>query len=161
MAVERFLAKAIIPSDVLSGCWEWRAAKAGGGYGRFAPDGRRQVQAHRFAYEIVCGAIPDGLDLDHLCRNRGCVNPAHLEPVTRQENVRRGLAMESRWNRGLPSKNPGERHKLAKLTDERVRAIRRRVAAGEEQKTLAAEFGVSCALVCLVVKRKIWKHVSN
>ena len=71
------------------GCWEWTAHHHLGGYGRLRLGGR-MVMAHRFAYELWVGPIPDGLGLDHLCRNRGCVNPAHLEPVTHRTNVLRG-----------------------------------------------------------------------
>lgn len=85
---DRFWAK-VDRSDE-SGCWLWTAHTAAG-YGRFRMNRPRRVAcAHRVAYELVVGPIPEGLDLDHLCRNRGCVNPAHLEPVTRGENVRRG-----------------------------------------------------------------------
>lgn len=70
-------------------CWVWTAAQAGAGYGWFW-DGRRPVYAHRFAYELLVGSIPEGLTLDHLCRNRLCVNPAHLEAVSLGENLRRG-----------------------------------------------------------------------
>lgn len=75
-----------------SGCWLW-AGSTRDGYGRFLHDGRF-VQAHRWSYERVIGAVPEGLQLDHLCRTRCCVNPAHLEPVTLEENVRRGLVGE-------------------------------------------------------------------
>lgn len=78
-----------------SGCWEWIGRRNQGGYGRFyigtGTNDQRYASAHRWSYERVVGEIPDGLDLDHLCRNRSCVNPAHLEPVTRQENIRRGV----------------------------------------------------------------------
>jgi hypothetical protein len=72
-------------------CWEWLGTRNDRGYGRFAipspTGGMRQVRAYRFAYELLVGAIPEGLEIDHLCRNRGCVNPAHLEPVTHRENM--------------------------------------------------------------------------
>lgn len=64
-------------------CWEWTGQKDSG-YGRYS--GR---PAHRVTYEVLVGPIPDGLTLDHLCRNKGCVNPDHLEPVTSSENTRR------------------------------------------------------------------------
>ena len=73
-----------------SGCWEWLAGKDPSGYGSVRWEGRTRG-AHRVAYEVLVGPVPDGLELDHLCRNRACINPAHLEPVTRRENVRRGF----------------------------------------------------------------------
>jgi len=75
----------------LGPCWLWTASRSGG-YGRFSI-GDGKVQAHRFAYELLVGEIPDGLDLDHLCRVRHCVNPTHLEPVTRRVNTLRGLTI--------------------------------------------------------------------
>ena len=73
----------------LGKCWLWRASRDRSGYGRFkAATG--VVGAHRVAYELLVGPIPDGLTLDHLCRVRHCVNPEHLEPVTHRENTLRG-----------------------------------------------------------------------
>lgn len=92
----------------VDGCWLWEGALRGG-YGRVKLDGRTQA-AHRASYELHVGPIPSGLVLDHLCRNRSCVNPAHLEPVTTEENIRRGEqgspeAMRKHWatRRGVPS----------------------------------------------------------
>ncbi len=73
-------------------CWEWVGYINEHGYGKFTIKGKGSVKclrAHRLSYELFIGPIPGGLDLDHLCRNRSCVNPHHLEPVTRKENLRR------------------------------------------------------------------------
>lgn len=70
-------------------CWPWLGSKDTSGYGTIMWGGRR-VGTHVLAYELVVGAVPEGLVIDHLCRNRACCNPAHLEPVTHRENVLRG-----------------------------------------------------------------------
>ena len=70
-------------------CWPWKFALKRSGYG-YVSLGGNDYRAHRVAYEIVRGAIPQGLTLDHLCRNRACCNPAHLEPVSHRANVLRG-----------------------------------------------------------------------
>ena len=75
-------------------CWAWRASHSSKGYGQFYVDSK-PVGAHRVAYELMRGPIPDGLELDHLCRNPGCVNPDHLEPVTRRMNSLRGKGMSA------------------------------------------------------------------
>jgi hypothetical protein len=75
-----------------SGCWLWTGEMNRNGYGRVRSDGKR-VMAHRRAWELLRGPIPTGLVLDHLCRNRHCCNPAHLEPVTVRENTLRGEAV--------------------------------------------------------------------
>jgi hypothetical protein len=72
-----------------SGCWEW-AGERNGGYGRIRLDGRWK-RMHRLTYELLIGPFPNGLISDHLCRNRWCVNPLHLEPVTYRENALRGI----------------------------------------------------------------------
>lgn len=72
-------------------CWMWTGAVGSNGYGHLVTEPHHFVVAHRFAYASLVGPVPEGLDLDHLCRNRLCVNPAHLEPVTRRMNLLRGL----------------------------------------------------------------------
>lgn len=82
--VERFWAKVSKGPD----CWLWLAARTPKGYGQFSPH-RQHVYAHRYAYELLVGPIPSDLTIDHLCEVKGCVNPAHMEVVTRGENTRR------------------------------------------------------------------------
>lgn len=78
-----------------SGCWLWTGGKARGGYGKFRFANRTGL-AHRFSYEQFIGPIPSGMQLDHLCRNRACCNPTHLEPVTGRENLLRGDTFQAR-----------------------------------------------------------------
>ncbi len=74
----------------LGACWVWTAEIVHNGYGRFMLRRRAgRIKAHKWAYQKLVGPVPVGLELDHLCRNPPCVNPAHLEPVTRRENLLR------------------------------------------------------------------------
>lgn len=82
--------------DAPNGCWEWTGPVDHGGYGKFSV-GHTYRGAHRWSWEYYRGPIPAGKVIDHLCRNRRCVNPEHLEPVTQRENLRRG-----RIDRGHP-----------------------------------------------------------
>jgi hypothetical protein len=78
------------------GCWEWLGAHNPKGYALVKYNGR-QTFAHRTVYEVLVGPIPEGLYIDHLCRNTGCVNPDHLEPVTMRENLLRGNTHAARF----------------------------------------------------------------
>src|SRR5579859_394860 len=103
--------------DKSSECWVWTGYLDSHGYGLFRAPGLR-IRSHRFAYQELVGPIPDGLELDHLCRNRRCVNPAHLEPVTTRENLRR--------SEGISARHARQTHCLrGHLLDEANTAIRR------------------------------------
>ncbi len=111
--------------DLKTGCWIWTGYVSWLGYGMVGVAGeRRIVYAHRAYYEREHGPIPDGLELDHLCRVRACVNPSHLEAVTHVENCRRGS--------------------MTKISDDNVRAIRK---AEGTHRELAQNFGVATATI--------------
>lgn len=93
LAVKRFMAKVEI--DEKTECWLWTGSINMGGYGQFGigsltDNTRRLILSHRFSFEVFRGEIPAGYQIDHLCRVRRCANPNHLQPVTQQENIRRG-----------------------------------------------------------------------
>jgi hypothetical protein len=112
-----------------TGCWLWDRALHKG-YGRIRAYGK-VVYAHRFFYEKHVGPIPDGLVLDHLCRNRACVNPGHLQPVSRMENNRRGAR--------------------AKLRPEDARLIRRTL------NELADRFDISMSTILNIARGESWR----
>ena len=132
-------------------CWEWTAVTTDAGYGQLWVGSGMQL-AHRLAYEWWVGPIPDGLFVCHRCDNRACVNPNHLFLGTQEDNLR-DAAQKGRTSRG-------ERHHSAVLTDEKVREIRARSAAGESYARIAQEYGVAETTVSRVARGLRWKHVS-
>lgn len=117
-------------------CWISQQRNGPRQYCRLRDANGVQRQAHRLYYERFVGPIPDGLQIDHLCCNKLCVNPAHLEPVTAAENTRRGCA---------------------KLNEEAVREIRLRL---ERPEDLAKRFGVAASTIRAVQARRAWRDVA-
>lgn len=97
---EKFHEKYVVDDE--TGCWEWQAATfSTGGYALLSVDGTPR-RAHRVGYELLIGPIPEGLVLDHLCVNVRCVNPAHMQPVTQEENRRRQAERQTHCRNGHP-----------------------------------------------------------
>jgi len=153
------------------GCWKWTGGKNGVGYGIFR--GRR---AHRFSYELLVGAIPEGLFVCHTCDNRECVNPKHLFVGTQQDNMS-DMRAKGRghchpkgtvWGMSkMVQKNPelvqGERNGRHKLTEDDVREIRKRFRQyayrRSNAKQLAREFGVCKNAIYQIIRKAAWGHV--
>lgn len=122
-----------------TGCWIWALNYTHDGYGRYSrtvDGGQHSGPAHRAIWEEMRGPIPEGLQLDHLCRQRDCVNPDHLEPVTNAENVRRSPATKLDWPK--------------------VRAIRAAIAAGDDRHVLAESYGVSRSTINAIACGQNW-----
>lgn len=138
----------------LGPCWLWsRGRHRKTGYGMVKLYHRTRL-AHRVAYEIVTGPIPDGLLVMHRCDSPPCVNPSHLMLGDHAANQRDCVT------KGRKNSPHGTMNSDAKLTDDAVRAIRRRRVAGETGKVLALEYGVTPATICDVFKGRNWKHVT-
>lgn len=148
---QRFCSK--IDKNGSGGCWNWTGCLSNDGYGVVNIAGR-VFRAHRVAYELWIGEIPNGLVVRHKCKqNRKCVNPEHLQTGTKQDNsydkVRDGTMIM------------GVNHSQSKLNDNSVREIRRLYAAGNIlQSQLAKQFGVSTSMIGLIVNLKKWKHIT-
>lgn len=134
-------------------CWDWQGCTDPMGYGRFhIGSGSRSFTAHRVAYELTKGPIPDGLIVCHHCDRPPCCNPAHHFLGTRTDNMADKVAKKRhQW---------GENHPHAKLTDRQVVDIRRRYADDSiSMADLAREYGISSASVNDVLRRRTWRHV--
>ena len=126
--------------DEATECWVWQGSRTWNGYGQGSFPGCQSRLAHRYHYEREYGPIPAGMHLDHLCRNRGCVNPAHLEVVTNKENQRRGS------------------HTL--LTVEQVREIKAAPRVRGSGNQLAKRFGVHECTISAIRHGRLWPDVT-
>jgi hypothetical protein len=136
----------------LTKCVEWSGARSGDGYGAVYIDGKQRA-AHRVAWEKAKGVIPDGMWILHRCDNPLCVNPDHLFLGTAKDNTQDCI------RKGRRNTPRGSQHSRAKLTEDDVRTM---VALSVEkrQSQIARDFGVSDALVSLILRGKAWKHVT-
>ena len=137
-------------------CWPWLATYRSGGYGAFKVSGRLE-SAHRVAWTLVNGPIPNGLLVLHRCDNPPCANPRHLFLGTHLDNARDKIAK----GRARYLGQPGEANYATRLTNEDVVEIRTRYAAGStSQRKLAREFAVSRRSIEDIVHRRRWKHLA-
>lgn len=154
-------ARAIPPEDRFwkfvtktADCWLWIGGRSGDGYGAFTLRPHQMVSAHRFAYELQCGPIADGLHVLHRCDNPLCVRGDHLFLGTNALNSADKVAKRRH--------RYGDSHPRAVLDEGSVRAIRARYArGGVTQTALAAEYGVDQTIISDVVRRKTWRHVMD
>lgn len=133
-----------------SSCWLWTGAKTPGGYGIILLDHRpgNITTAHRAAYMVTNGAVPDGLIVMHSCDTPLCCNPAHLSVGTQRQNL---ADMRARGRDG-DHRVFGERHGRMRVTDAQVRQIRRRYEKGESQQAIADRFGISQTQVSRIIR---------
>jgi len=136
-------------------CWLWKGAVNSNGYGRFIDKNVHKL-AHRVAYEIFVGPIPDGQNACHSCDNRLCVNPHHLWIGTQSANLKDAV---SKGRMFRPNTN-GERNGNHKLCDDDVRTIRAMFHGGQRRYRIAEHFGVSPSTVGDIIAGKIWKDVA-
>lgn len=138
-----------------NGCWTWTGPRNGNGYGTFGPG-----RAHRVAWELVNGPIPDGLCVLHRCDNPPCVRPDHLWVGTRSENTQDMLQKGRHGAWRHPERVArGERNSGARLTLEQVRAIRAEYATGTTSWTrLALKYGISKRAIGRVVQGTHWRE---
>lgn len=133
------------------GCWLWNGGSFGNGYGRAHVSGVGARGAHRIAYELTVGEIPEGLVVMHRCDNRACVRPDHLMLGTPAENMR-DMVEKGRSLRG-------QLNLQSKLDEQRVREIRTALAAGETKAAVARRERVSEAAVWSVATGRAWGWV--
>jgi HNH endonuclease len=153
--LSRFQAKYVVDD---SGCWLWTGALNDHGYGwmsttrKDGPD-----RAHRIAWRLFKGPIPEGLYVLHRCDTPRCVNPNHLFLGTQTDN---NADKEAKGRGTKPPLHLGEKHPRAKFTEAEIKEIRRRKAVGETFAKLGAVYSVSWMTIFRIVHRQTWAHVA-
>jgi hypothetical protein len=153
---ERFWAKVDISGGFFA-CWPWTAARTAAGYGVLGRGGRSDglVYAHRLALELAGRPLAPGEDAMHACDNPPCVNPAHLSGGSRATNNRDMASKGRHFTKTKPERIArGERHGMARLTAEQVRAIRTSPASSSEAAIIA---GVTAAHVRAIRRGRVWR----
>ena len=142
-------------------CWVWTGARAERGYGIVSNrGGRNRRRAHRTSWELAHGPIPPGMFVLHRCDNPPCVRAEHLFLGTQLDNMRDMAAKGRRmWQPWLGQDQSGEKNPSAKLTVEKVLAIRAMRAEGAPYAAIVERFGISRAAASLIVNGKRWGHV--
>jgi len=136
-------------------CWLWKAARSKTGYGIISV-GKKRTRAHRFSWEIHFGSIPQGLCVCHHCDVRHCVNPNHLFVGTKRDNSRDMAAKGRAGPQVHPASYRGERSPNARLREVDVRDIRRRLAAGESQTSIALDYEVGKTQINNIATSRTW-----
>lgn len=161
--------------DKAGSYWLWLGYLDKDGYGTFSLSHAKAIRAHRYSYALTHGDIPNGLLIRHRCDNPACVRPEHLEAGTQKQNIAdmdargrrpRGFKRpngtgDKHWMRRHPDRIArGGRHGCAKLNDQSVAIIKKRLSLGETHRSLAAEFGVTRSAIGLIARGKHWKHIT-
>lgn len=149
--VDAFWSKVKLPDLIgTDECREWQASCNQGGYGSFGIGNYTTRPAHRIAYQIANGAIPDGLDVLHCCDNPPCCNPDHLRLGTDLDNVRDMIS------KGRRSSTAGVNNPRVKLTPDQVVQVRNSV---ESARSLALRLGVCDNTILNIRSRRTWRHI--
>lgn len=162
--------------NVSEQCWEWMGGANARGYGQLKVEGRMRL-AHRVAWDLASGPIPQGIDVLHHCDNPPCVRVSHLFLGTQRDNARdmvakgRGLTPEQQaaitrprgddhWSRRHPELvRRGEHHHKAKMNAAKVRELRALSAGGATLRQVAEQFGIGTSNASYIVRRETWRDV--